>query len=77
MDQQSALRLWNELANEMVSDDTENATKIGAVAISHGLSTWLYASDNEQRNKDRAAAAAFLHKWADGIEGRINDQTSY
>jgi hypothetical protein len=65
MDQKYACALWSVLAADPLSNDEEVKTKFGAMAISHGLNTYLYPA----RNAECIAAAQFLHSWADALEG--------
>jgi hypothetical protein len=66
MDQKDAHWLWNALCAETIDNDNENKTKFGVMAISHGLSTYLYPAKAE----DNSNAAGFLRQWADKIEGK-------
>ncbi len=72
MNQDNARYLWNQLMGKHVGGENElefNASPLASVAVSHDLPMEIDDSQKGPGVRDREAVAAWLRKWADGIEG--------
>ncbi len=68
MKHRQAVVLWNSLAADNVTDDTDNISKFGAAVLASGSDLYVRSGNGEVAKEEQKAAVEFLRGWADAIE---------